>query len=215
MGAEMEDTYSKLSALIIAGNVAEIRPVTDQALAQGAEPADLLNKGLVPGMDYVGAQFRKGEMYVPEVLLSARAMQASMSILRPLLVASGAKMAGKIVIGTVKGDLHDIGKDLVGMMMEGAGFEVIDLGINVEPQAFVQAVRDHHPQIIGMSALLTTTMRSMQATIDALKEAGIRDQVKVMVGGAPLTAAFAEQIGADAYASNASTAAEKAKQLIA
>jgi 5-methyltetrahydrofolate--homocysteine methyltransferase len=209
----MEEVYSKLSSYVIGGNVTDIKTTTDRAVADGANPADLLAKGLIPGMDYVGAQFRKGEMYVPEVLLSARAMQSSMSVLRPLLVESGARMTGKIVIGTVKGDLHDIGKDLVGMMLEGAGFEVIDLGINVEPAAFVQAVRDHQPQIVGMSALLTTTMRSMQATIDALKEAGIRDQVKVMVGGAPLTADFANQIGADAYASNASAASEKAKQL--
>ena len=164
------------------------------------------------GMDYVGAQFKKGEMFVPEVLLSARVMQASMEILKPRLIESGAKMAGKMVIGTVEGDLHDIGKNLVAMMIEGTGFEVIDLGNNVPPQTFVDAVKENQPEIVGMSALLTTTMRAMGHTINALKEAGLREEIKIMVGGAPVTSDFAAQIGADAYCSNAPTAADMAKR---
>jgi 5-methyltetrahydrofolate--homocysteine methyltransferase len=210
----VEELYGKISAAVIAGNMTDIKPLTQQALDGGASAIDILQKGLVPGMDHVGAEFRKGEMYVPEVLLSARSMHASMTILRPLLAETGAELSGTIVLGTVKGDLHDIGKNLVGMMMEGAGFEVVDLGVNVEPQKFVEAVREHKPDVIAMSALLTTTMHAMQETINAIKEAGVRDQVKIMVGGAPVTADFAEKIGADGFASNASAAAEKAKQLI-
>jgi 5-methyltetrahydrofolate--homocysteine methyltransferase len=150
-------------------------------------------------------------MYVPEVLRSARAMQAAMDVLKPLLVASGAKMTGKVLLGTVKGDMHDIGKNLVGMMCEGAGFEVKDLGKDVSPDAFVEAVKTFEPDIVGMSALLTTTMRAMEATIKALQEAGVRDRVKIMIGGAPVTQAFAEQIGADGYASNAASAVDLAK----
>jgi 5-methyltetrahydrofolate--homocysteine methyltransferase len=154
-------------------------------------------------------------MFVPEVLRSARAMQASMDILKPLLAASGIKMVGKVLLGTVKGDLHDIGKNLVGMMCEGAGFEVKDLGRDVAPEAFVQAVKEFEPDILGMSALLTTTMRTMEHTIRALEEAGVRDRVKVMIGGAPVTQSFASQIGADGYASNAAAAAELAKKFVA
>jgi 5-methyltetrahydrofolate--homocysteine methyltransferase len=209
----MADLFDKISAGVISGEVTEMKGLTEQALTSGVSAGEILSRGLVPGMDYVGAQFRKGDMFVPEVLLSARAMQASMSIIRPMLVESGAKMAGKVVLGTVKGDLHDIGKNLVGMMLEGAGFEVVDLGINVEPETFIRAVKDEAPEILGLSALLTTTMKSMEATIAGLKDAGIRDGVKVMVGGAPVTSEFARQIGADAFAPNASVAAEVARQL--
>ena len=210
----MEELYGRISAGVISGDAASIKELTQQALDEGASSIDILQKGLVPGMDHVGAEFRKGEMYVPEVLLSARAMHGAMNILRPLLAETGAELSGLIVLGTVKGDLHDIGKNLVGMMLEGAGFEVIDLGVNVEPAKFVEAIRDSKPNVIAMSALLTTTMHAMQETINAIKEAGVRDQVKIMVGGAPLTADFAEKIGADGFASNASAATEKAKQLI-
>ncbi len=165
-------------------------------------------------MSHVGEAFRSGDMFVPEVMLAARAMQASMDLLRPLLVQTGAKMSGKIVIGTVKGDLHDIGKNLVAMMCEGAGFEITDLGRDVDPARFVEAVKDGQAEIVALSALLTTTMRSMENTILALQEAGVRDQVKVMVGGAPVTQDFADKIGADGYAPNAAAAADLAKTLV-
>jgi 5-methyltetrahydrofolate--homocysteine methyltransferase len=165
-------------------------------------------------MDVVGQRFKANEMFIPEVLRCAKCMHGSMEILRPLLVETGVKTAGTFVIGTVKGDLHDIGKNLVGMMFEGAGFEVIDLGIDLDPQAFVDALKEHKASLFGMSALLTTTMPKMGETINAIKEAGIRDQVKIMVGGAPVTAAFAKEIGADAYASNAASAVDKGKELL-
>jgi 5-methyltetrahydrofolate--homocysteine methyltransferase len=163
-------------------------------------------------MDHVGVEFKAGNMFVPEVLRSAKAMQEAMNIIRPMLVDSGAETSGKVILGTVKGDLHDIGKNLVGMMCEGAGFEIIDLGKDVEPETFVDAVKEHKPEILGMSALLTTTMRAMERTIKALEEAGVRDKVKIMIGGAPVTQDFADQIGADGYAANAASASEMAKQ---
>jgi len=166
-------------------------------------------------MDYVGVEFKAGNMFVPEVLRSAKTMQTSLEILRPLLVESGAKTAGKVLLGTVKGDLHDIGKNLVGMMWEGAGFEVKDIGKDVAPEQFVEAVKEWEPDVLGMSALLTTTMRAMESTIKVLEEAGLRDRVKVIIGGAPVTQDFADQIGADGYASNAAGAAELAKRLLA
>jgi 5-methyltetrahydrofolate--homocysteine methyltransferase len=188
--------------------------LTEAALAEGLTAKAILDNGLMPGMDYVGQQFKKGEMFVPEVLLSARTMQASMSILKPKLIAAGAKMTGRVVIGTVQGDLHDIGKNLVAMMLEGAGFEVVDLGNDVSPARFVAAVKEHKPEIVGMSALLTTTMRAMDTTIRALVEAGVRDQVKIMIGGAPVTAEFGKQIGADAYCSNAPAGTDSAKKFV-
>ncbi|RME73258.1 MAG: cobalamin-binding protein [Chloroflexi bacterium] len=210
----MSDLLEKISACVIEGNDKDIVGLTNDALASGMSPQQVLDNGLMPGMDHVGVEFRAGNMFVPEVLRSARAMQAAMDILRPLLAETGAKMVGKVILGTVKGDLHDIGKNLVGMMCEGAGFEVKDLGKNVEPEAFVQAVKEFNPDIVGMSALLTTTMRTMEQTIKALEEAGLRDKVKIMVGGAPVTQAFADQIGADGYASNAASAAELAKKFV-
>jgi 5-methyltetrahydrofolate--homocysteine methyltransferase len=183
-------------------------------LDEGISAQKILDEGLMPGMDHVGAEFKAGNMFVPEVLRSAKAMQESMTILRPILAETDAKMTGKVLLGTVKGDLHDIGKNLVGMMCEGAGFDVKDLGKDVEPEAFVEAVKEFNPDIVGMSALLTTTMRAMEHTIHALEEAGVRDQVKVFVGGAPVTQEFADQIGADAYASNAAAASEIAKKLV-
>jgi len=185
-----------------------------QGLDQEVSPAELLNGGLIAGMDEVGRDFKAGDLYVPEVLIAARAMRAGMSILRPLLAEGDVPSAGKYIVGTVQGDLHDIGKNLVKMMLEGAGFETIDLGTDVSPDEFVAAVREHQPQIVGMSALLTTTMPGMKATIEGLEEAGLRDTVKIMVGGAPLTAAFAEQIGADAYAPDAATAVDVARSLV-
>ncbi len=168
----------------------------------------------MPGMDHVGVEFKAGNMFVPEVLRSAKTMSASMEILKPILSESGVKMVGKVILGTVKGDLHDIGKNLVGMMCEGAGFEVVDLGKDIAPEAFVEAVKEHNPDIVGMSALLTTTMRTMESTIKALEEAGLRGKVKIMVGGAPVTKDFADTIGADGYASNAAAAAEMATKFV-
>jgi 5-methyltetrahydrofolate--homocysteine methyltransferase len=210
----MSAIYERLSTAILEGNEERIPKLVQKGLDEGLAPKDILDNGLIVGMNEVGARFKRGDMFVPEVLMSAKAMQAGLGILRPHLVASGAKLMGTIVIGTVKGDLHDIGKNLVGMMCEGAGFEVIDLGFNVAPEKFVEAIKKHQPNIVGMSALLTTTMRAMGYTIKAIEEAGLRDQVKIMVGGAPVDAEFAERIGADGYGSNAPTASELAKRLV-
>lgn len=210
----MSELLSALSTAIIHGKKDGIAQLTTQALDAGLSAQEILDNGLMPGMDHVGVEFRAGNMFVPEVLRSARAMQTSMEQLRPLLVASGAKMIGKVLLGTVKGDMHDIGKNLVGMMCEGAGFEVKDLGKNVPPETFVQEVKNFEPQVIGMSALLTTTMRTMEYTIKALEEAGLRDQVHIMIGGAPVTQSFADQIGADGYASNAASAADLARRFV-
>lgn len=210
----MSTILSEMATAVIEGDMGEIVDLTEDALDDGLIAKEILDNGLMPGMDYVGVEFRAGNMFVPEVLRSARTMQASMDILKPLLAESGAKMVGKILIGTVKGDMHDIGKNLAGMMCEGAGFEVIDLGKDVSPETFVEEVKNQQPDIVGMSALLTTTMRAMEQTIKALSEAGLRDQIKVMIGGAPVTQSFADQIGADGYASNAASATELAKQLV-
>jgi 5-methyltetrahydrofolate--homocysteine methyltransferase len=210
----MSRTYERLSAAILEGDADKAPKLVEKGLKEGLAAKDILDNGLVPGMNEVGVRFKAGDMFVPEVLMSADAMQASLVILRPELIASGAKLIGKIVMGTVKGDLHDIGKNLVGMMCEGAGFEVIDLGFNVDPERFVDAIKEHQPDIIGMSALLTTTMRAMAQTIKAVEEAGLRDQVKIMVGGAPVDSAFAERIGADGYGSNGPAGSDLAKKLV-
>ena len=182
-------------------------------LEGGTPPEDILYKACIPAMEEVGRLFEEGEKFVPEMLISARAMQTGMRLLKPHLLSANIKTVGTVVVGTVAGDLHDIGKNLVAMMLEGSGFEVVDLGTDVTPQKFVDAVKEHHPNVIGMSALLTTTMPSMGATIEALKEAGLRDQVKVMIGGAPITQDFADKIGADGFAPDASSASRKAKSL--
>ncbi len=209
-----DDVLSRLSEAVIEGNQNGSASLTREALDGGATARQVLDEGLMPGMDHVGTEFRAGNMFVPEVLRSARAMQAAMDIIKPLLAETGEKMAGKVLLGTVKGDLHDIGKNLVGMMCEGAGFEVMDLGKDVSPEGFVQAVAKEEPDVLGMSALLTTTMRAMEHTIKALEEAGLRDKVKIMIGGAPVTQAFADQIGADGYAPNAAAASEMAKKFV-
>lgn len=209
----MSDILSTISTMVIEGNFVDMVDKTNAALEEGLGSGEILNNGLMPGMDHVGVEFKAGNMFVPEVLRSAKAMQESMDILRPLLAETGVETAGKIVIGTVKGDLHDIGKNLVGMMCEGAGFEIIDLGKDVEPEAFVEAVKEHKPNILGMSALLTTTMRSMERIIKSLEEAGVRDTVKIIIGGAPVTQDFADKINADGYAANAASATDIAKQL--
>jgi 5-methyltetrahydrofolate--homocysteine methyltransferase len=210
----MSETLTRISTAIIEGELDEIGGLTEDALDEGLSAEQILNKGLMPGMDHVGVEFKAGNMFVPEVLRSAKAMQTAMEILRPLLAETGIETAGRVLLGTVKGDLHDIGKNLVGMMCEGAGFEVLDIGRDVAPEAFVQAIKEFQPRIVGLSALLTTTMRAMQSTIKAIEEAGLRDKVRIMIGGAPVTQAFADQIGADGYASNAASAAELAKRLV-
>lgn len=185
-----------------------------QALENDITAEAILNQSLIAGMKEVGQRFEAGEFYVPEMLVAARAMQAGLNILKPKLIESGIKATGKIVIGTVKGDLHDIGKNLVGMMLEGSGFEVIDLGTDVTPEKFVKAVREYNPDMIGISALLTTTMTNMRTTIEALQDSGVRDKVRVILGGAPVTEAYAKEIGADGYADDASQAANLAQNLI-
>ena len=197
------------------GRNENVATLVQQALDEGLSAADILSGGLIAGMDEVGKDFKAGDLFVPEVLIAARAMHAGMSVLRPLLAEADVPSAGKYVIGTVQGDLHDIGKNLVRMMLEGAGFDMVDLGTDVKPEAFVAAVQEHQPQVLGMSALLTTTMPGMKATIEALQEAGLRDTVKIMVGGAPVTQAFAEQINADAYAPDAASAVDVARELTA
>ena len=210
----MSEILEQISTTIIEGELNEIIDLTEDALDDGISAEDILNKGLMTGMDYVGVEFKAGNMFVPEVLRSAKTMQNSMEILKPLLAEGGVPMVGRVVLGTVKGDLHDIGKNLVGMMCEGAGFEVEDIGKDIAPESFVEAVKKYEPDVLGMSALLTTTMRAMESTIKVLKEAGVRDKVKIMIGGAPVTQAFSDQIGADGYASNAAAAAELAKRLV-
>jgi 5-methyltetrahydrofolate--homocysteine methyltransferase len=210
----MSEILSRISEAIIEGNVDDMVELTEEALDDGIPAQDVLDRGLMAGMDYVGVEFKAGNMFVPEVLRSAKAMQTAMDILKPELAKSGARRTGKVLLGTVKGDMHDIGKNLVGMMCEGAGFEVKDIGKDIAPDAFVEAIRDFKPDIVGMSALLTTTMRAMGHTVKALEEAGLRDQVKVMVGGAPVTQAFCDQIQADGYAPNAAAAADLAKSLM-
>jgi 5-methyltetrahydrofolate--homocysteine methyltransferase len=208
----MSEILEQISTVVIEGDLDEIVDLTEDALDDGLTAQEILDSGLMAGMDHVGVEFKAGNMFVPEVLRSARTMQMAMDILKPLLAESGVEMVGKVLLGTVKGDLHDIGKNLVGMMCEGAGFEVKDIGKDVAPEAFIEAIKDFEPDIVGMSALLTTTMRVMEHTIKALEEAGLRDRVKVMIGGAPVTQAFADQIGADGYASNAASAADLAKR---
>lgn len=210
----MTDILAKIASSLYNGESEEVTRLVQQALDRGMGPHQVLQEGLIAGMDEVGRDFKAGELFVPEVLIAARAMHAGMNVLRPLLAESDVPSIGKYVIGTVKGDLHDIGKNLVKMMLEGAGFETVDLGTDVDPQAFVNAVREYRPKIMGMSALLTTTMVQMKATIDALVEAGVRDSVKIMIGGAPVTAAFATQIGADAYAPDAASAVDVARALV-
>jgi 5-methyltetrahydrofolate--homocysteine methyltransferase len=197
------------------GLAEEVVNSVKELLKRGLTPYDVLTQGLVAGMEVVGVDFRDGILFVPEVLMAAKAMKAGMEILRPLLAETGAPQIGTMVIGTVKGDIHDIGKNLVAMMMEGAGFNVVNLGINVDADTFLNAIREHQPNLLGMSALLTTTMPYMGVVIEALKEQNMRHQVIVLVGGAPLNDAFAEEIGADAYCRDAAVAVDTAKKLLA
>jgi 5-methyltetrahydrofolate--homocysteine methyltransferase len=209
----MADILQEIASYLYDGEDEEVAALVQQALDQGLEPHEILHGGLIAGMDEVGKDFKADVLYMPEVLVAARAMQAGMDVLRPLLAESDVTGAGKYLIGTVEGDLHDIGKNLVRMMLEGAGFQTVDLGKDVKPEAFVAALREHQPNILGLSALLTTTMPAMKTTIEALEEAGLRDSVKIMIGGAPVTATFAEEIGADAYAPDAASAVDVARNL--
>ena len=208
------ELLEKISEELQKGNHKDMPDLIREALKANLPPEKILSGGLIAGMDVVGEKFRSNELFIPEVLISAKAMHAGMGVLRPKLAESGVKLAGKVVLGTVKGDLHDIGKNLVGMLMEGAGYQVIDVGIDVPSEKFVEAVKTHQAQVVGLSALLTTTMPRMKEVIESLREAGIRDQVKVMVGGAPVTEKFAKDIGADGYAPDAANAAEKIRQLL-
>lgn len=210
----MSRLFERISTAILEGDAEKAPKFVEKALAEGSTAKEVLDSALLVGMQEVGVRFRAGDMFVPEVLMSAEAMQEAMVVLRPELVASGVKLIGKVLLGTVKGDLHDIGKNLVGMMCEGAGFEVIDIGFNVEPERFIDAIKEHQPHVVGMSAMLTTTMRAMGHTIKAIEEAGLRDTVKVMVGGAPVDAEFAKRIGADGYGSNAPAGSELAKKFV-
>lgn len=204
----------KLYTAILDGDQKTAVAITQEALAEGVEPMDLIMNKMVPAMDEVGRRFECEEYFVPELLLSARAMKGSMELLRPLLAEKGTQPVGRVAIGTVKGDLHDIGKNLVASMLEGGGFEVLDLGADVAPEKFIQAVQEKGVQIVALSALLTVTMPSMKNTIEALKQAGVRDKIKIMVGGAPVTPQFATEIGADGYSDNASSAVHLARQFV-
>jgi len=198
----------------VLGKVAEVTSLTHQGLSEKLDPTDMLYKALLPALQEVGRRFEVGDFFVPEMLMSAKSMQGALVLLRPLLAAKGEKTLGRVVIGTVKGDVHDIGKNLCNIMLEGAGFEVFDLGVNTSPEKFIDAIQRHEPHIVGFSAFLTTTMPMFKVNIEALKKAGLRDKVKVMVGGAPVTAHYAELAGADAYCPDASTTARRAKELI-
>ncbi|UCH35509.1 MAG: corrinoid protein [Armatimonadota bacterium] len=204
-----------LAEAIISGNRDRAKELTEQALAADIGPDKLINEGLIAGMSVVGEKFKNNEFYVPEVLIAARAMHASLDLLRPLIAERGIEPVGRVAIGTVKGDLHDIGKNLVAMMLEGAGYEVNDLGVDVKPEQFIEAVKDKKVQVIALSALLTTTMPAMAETIKALADAGVRDKVKVMIGGAPVTQTYADEITADGYAPDAASAVDMAKELLA
>ncbi len=205
----------QLKSALIEGDAATVNALTSALLASGTPAREILDEALLPGMEVVGERMRSGECFIPEVLLSARTMQGALDLLRPHMAAGESTSAGTVVIGTVEGDLHDIGKNLVAMMLAGAGFEVVNLGTGVTPAQFAAAVSEHHATLLGMSALLTTTLPKMVATIAALKEAGLRDSVKVMVGGAPVTQAYADEIGADGYGANAAAAVDRAKALVA
>jgi 5-methyltetrahydrofolate--homocysteine methyltransferase len=196
------------------GQVQKVSGLTQQLLDSGVSPKIILNDGLIAGMTVVGEKMRSGEMYLPEVLQSASAMHGSLKILKPHLVREGAQSRGKIMVGTVKGDMHDIGKNLVSIMLQGAGFDIVDLGLNVSPQKFVEAITAHQPAILGLSAMLTTTMLNMKTTIEAINAAGLRSSVKVIIGGAPVSQKFADEIGADGYARDAVLAVDKVKQLL-
>jgi len=205
---------NELKENVINGKADEVKELTQKALGEGQDIEKVLNEALIGGMDIVGEKFKRNEFYVPEMLISARAMKAGMAVLRPLLVNKGVKGLGKVVIGTAQGDLHDIGKNLVEMMLEGAGFEIINLGTDVPSEKFVEAVKENNAQLIGVSALLTTTMLSMKDVVKAVEKEGLKDKVKIIIGGAPVTQNYADEIGADGYAPDAASAVDKAKEIL-
>jgi 5-methyltetrahydrofolate--homocysteine methyltransferase len=205
---------NEIAEALMKGKANDVKAMVQKALEEGAAPAAILNQGMLAGMSVIGERFKKNEVYVPEVLIAARAMKAGMSVLQPKLVAAGVKPIGTAVIGTVKGDLHDIGKNLVGMMLEGAGFKVVDQGIDVPPQKFIEGARASGATVIGVSALLTTTMTNMKDVVEAVKASDLAGKVKVMIGGAPVTQAFCDEIGANGYAPDAASAADLAKKLL-
>ncbi|HEX3311991.1 MAG TPA: corrinoid protein [Streptosporangiaceae bacterium] len=209
-----EELLGQLYDETLTGNKPAVLELTNAGLAQGLGPETLLYEALIPSLEEVGARFERGDFFVPEMLIAGKAMAGALEILRPLLAETGAQTIGKIVMGTVKGDVHDIGKNLVNIMLEGAGFTVYDLGVNVAPEKFVEQVQEHEPDIVGFSAFLTTTMPMFKANINALEKSGLRDRVIVMVGGAPVTQEYADAVGADGYAADASTAVRLAKALI-
>jgi 5-methyltetrahydrofolate--homocysteine methyltransferase len=204
---------NELAQAVISGNAPRAKELTQQAIGERMNVQDILDNGLIAGMNVVGDKFKRNIFYVPEVLIAARAMNQAMELLEPLLVKAGVKPAGTVVVGTVKGDLHDIGKNLVGMMLKGGGFKVVDLGVDVTPERFVEAAKESGAKIVGVSALLTTTMVGMKDVVEAVKKAGAGN-VKTMIGGAPITQSFADEIGADGYAPDAASAVEKAKQFV-
>jgi 5-methyltetrahydrofolate--homocysteine methyltransferase len=208
------EILEQIAEQLIKGKANEVKELVQKALDDGVSPSDVLNKGLIAGMSVVGVRFKANEIYVPEVLIAARAMKAGSEILKPLLAEGGVEAIGKVVLGTVKGDLHDIGKNLVGMMLEGAGFEVLDQGVDVNVDGFIAAAKDNKAEIIAASALLTTTMTGMKDLVDAVKASDLSGQVKVMIGGAPVTQAYCDEIGADGYAPDAASAADLAKVFI-
>ncbi|MCK4598129.1 corrinoid protein [bacterium] len=208
------EILASLVESLVEGQNEQVAQLTQKGVQEGLPPLEILNKGLIAGMEVVGQNFKEGEIYVPDVLIAARAMRAGMDILRPLLAESDVPSTGKVILGTVQGDLHDIGKNLVGIMMEGAGFEVIDLGADVSADKFVAAVKEHRPKIVGMSALLTVTMMGMKSVLDSIESQGLRQDMITMVGGAPVTQKFADEIGADCYAHDAVSAVSKVKELL-
>ena len=209
-----DELLGELYDKTLTGNAPAVLDLTNQGLGQGLGPETLLYEALIPALEEVGARFERGDFFVPEMLIAGKAMAGALEILRPLLAETGAETIGTVVMGTVKGDVHDIGKNLVNIMFEGAGFQVIDLGVQVAPEKFIEAIKTHKPDIVGFSAFLTTTMPMFKANINALQKAGLRDQVIVMVGGAPVTQEYANVVGADGYAADASAAVVKAKELI-
>jgi len=204
----------ELKEALFRGDILKVREITQRALLEKIEPKEILEQGLIKGMKVIGIKFKNNEIFLPEVLLASQAMYGGLELLQPELIKSGVKAVGKVIIGTAKGDLHDIGKNLVAMMLRGGGFEVIDLGIDVPPEKFLKASQEHQPDIVGISALLTTTMIGMRDVITILKKASLRSKIKVMVGGAPVTQEFADEIGADVYAPNAASAVDKARELL-
>lgn len=206
--------YEGIANAVITGDSVRAQELTRHAIEEGAMPVEVINQGLIKGMNVVGVRFKAGEMYVPEVMMAAKAMSAGMELVKPLISDSDMPTSGKVVLGTVAGDLHDIGKNLVGMMMESAGMTVVNMGVDVSPEKFVQAVREHQPDVLALSALLTTTMLAMKDTIEVLEKEGVRDSVKVIIGGAPVTNDFAEEIGADGWAPDAASAKDLALEMV-